>query len=268
MPESTTRRTTALVLAGSPRREPLPPGSVYRAAFERRFVRICARRTGSPCRKTGASGRLDLERVLPAEKERPRRLERALHDGGEGDALGPQADLPVRDPGDVEEVVDQPDQMGHLPLDHLSRLCGAGAVLLAVPEARQDLRRVPDRREGIAELVREGGEELVLPAIDVAELLLGPAPLGHLRRERGVHRLEARGALLDPLLQLLPGLPERRPPGAAPRRRSGSSARGAPASRRSIARKPAAPLSIAARSRARSSPSPSRRTGAPPRASR
>ena len=44
----------------------------------------------------------------------------------------------------------------------------------------------------------------------VAELLLGPPPLGHLRRERGVHRLEARGALLDPLLQLLPGLPERR----------------------------------------------------------
>ncbi len=151
----------------------------------------------------------DLEGVLPAEKERPRRLERALHDGGEGDSLGPQADLPVRDPGNVEEIVDEPDEMGHLPLDDHSRLRESGPILLSVPRARQDLRRVRDGGEGIAELVREGGQELVLPAIHVAELLLGPAPLGHLRRERGVHRLEAGGALLDPLLQLLPRLPER-----------------------------------------------------------
>ena len=208
IPESTTRTRTAVSSSQVASTRTVPPGSVYRAAFERRFVRICASRTGSAYRTTGASGRPHLERVPPAEEERPCRLERALHDRGEGDQLGPEADLPVRDPGDVEEVVDQPDQVGHLPLDHLSRLCGTGAVLLAVPEARQDLRRVPDRGERVSQLVREGGEELVLPAVDVAELLLGPAPLGHLHGERGVHRLEARGALLDPLLQLLPGPPE------------------------------------------------------------
>ena len=56
MPESTTRTTTTSPSRAASTRT-RPPGSVYHAAFERRFVRICARRTGSPCRKTGACGR-------------------------------------------------------------------------------------------------------------------------------------------------------------------------------------------------------------------
>ena len=48
------------------------------------------------------------ERLPPADEERPGRLEGALDDRLEGDPLAAQIQLPVRDAGEVEKVVDQP----------------------------------------------------------------------------------------------------------------------------------------------------------------
>ena len=72
---------------------------------------------------------------------------------------------PRRDAADVEQVVDQADHVGDLALHEGAGLVDGGGVFAG--EAH-DLEAVADGGQGVAELVGEGGEELVLLAILLA----------------------------------------------------------------------------------------------------
>ena len=117
--------------------------------------------------------------------QRPRGLDRARDHRGEVDRLALQRDLAARDARDVEQVVDQPRQLVDLALDDVAR---ARALLVGQLLEPHQLHRVADRRQRVAQLVRQHGQELVLAAVGLAELLLALAQA----RGRG---LELGGAL-------------------------------------------------------------------------
>ena len=62
--------------------------------------------------------------------------------------------------------------MRHLPVDHVARHDHA---LLGGADAAHELHGVADRRERVAQLVRQHGEELVLAPVRVLQLFLGLA---------------------------------------------------------------------------------------------
>ena len=73
-----------------------------------------------------------------------------------------QRDLSPRDARDVEQVVDQPGHVARLAPDHLLGQPSHLRVILAQP---QKLGGIEDRGQGIAQLMGEHGEELVLAAV-------------------------------------------------------------------------------------------------------
>ena len=111
------------------------------------------------------------------------RLQRGLDDVGHGDGLLAQRDAAARHAGEVEEVVDEARQVGELSGEDGLREGPAPGRLLVGGRFRrgEQLHGAPHRRERVAELVGEGDEELVLPAVRVAE--------------RGVRALQGRGRL-------------------------------------------------------------------------
>ena len=94
---------------------------------------------------------------------------REVDQGGDGDRLAAEDDLAAGDPGHVHEVVDQANELPRLPVDDLSRPgdLGVGGI-----GALQHLHRVGDRKERIAQFVRQHREELVLAAPLVRQRLL------------------------------------------------------------------------------------------------
>ena len=136
-----------------------------------------------------------------------------------------QRDLVVGDAAHLEQVLDEPGEVVHLPPDHLSRVRRLRAALR---RSLEQVEAVPDRGERVEELVREDREEVRLPPVRFAELLLD-LPLaadvhGHggdsrPSRGRGRHRaqrgvkpgvfvLAAHGVLVDDGLLRRVTLPE------------------------------------------------------------
>ena len=74
--------------------------------------------------------------------------------------LGLEADLAPCDPRDVQQVVDQAGEVLDLPIDHV---LGPFEVVFRLQLA-EELSRVADRRQGVAKLVGEHGQELILAA--------------------------------------------------------------------------------------------------------
>ena len=112
-----------------------------------------------------------------------------MQDRPESHVLASQFDLAARDARDVQQIVDQPCQVIHLPLDD-GRRAGAGLVAVRRVEQRQ---RVADRRQRVAQLVREDGDELVLAmvglgeaCVGLAESMLDPLALGELELQLGI----------------------------------------------------------------------------------
>ena len=82
-------------------------------------------------------------------ENRAQRRRRALH-----------GELAAIDARDVEQIVDQPHQQLQLALHRLMRRIGA-------PGELQRIQRVAERRQRIAQLVGERGEEFVLAPVDL-----------------------------------------------------------------------------------------------------
>src|SRR5204863_6168263 len=83
-------------------------------------------------------------------------------------------------PRDVEQILDQSRHMLRLAVDDVRRPC----QLVGTRGARaQNFDRVTDWAEGIAQLVGEEREELVLLAVGVPELALHPLLLGDVTRD-------------------------------------------------------------------------------------
>ena len=88
----------------------------------------------------------------------------------------------MRDARDVEQVVEQPRHLPHLPLDDAADVAQRGVV-----GQRQAQRRhaAADRRQRVAQLVGEHGQELVLAAVAVAQRLLERLALADVAGDRG-----------------------------------------------------------------------------------
>ena len=154
-----------------------PPASVYFAALVRRLTRICSSRIGSASSRRPPLIERDAQLVLPLLQERADGLDGTADDRREVERLLPEADLPPGDAGDVQQVVDQPGEVLHLPLDDLLR---PFEVLLRLQLA-EELGGVVDGRQRVPQLVGEHRQELVLAAVGLQplgldELLLGDVP--------------------------------------------------------------------------------------------
>ena len=95
-----------------------PPCSVYLAALLSRFANTWASRVGSASRWTGSGGRVTVEFVAACLDERAAGLHGALHHRRQFDPLLAEFELAPGDAGHVEQVVDQPHHLLHLPLHH------------------------------------------------------------------------------------------------------------------------------------------------------
>ena len=126
-------------------------------------------------------------------------VDRRLDDGHQAEGLHLEAELSPDDPGNVEQVVDDPDER---PDAALHRLVGPGGGRLIQVPAAQHPEPGEHAGHGGAELVREGGEELVLGAARGGELLLALAQ--HLGERRHVVAL-AGERLLEHVARTLHG---------------------------------------------------------------
>ena len=100
---------------------------------------------------------------------------RPAHQLAQVDARPLELDLPARDARHVEQVVDEPGEVLGLTADDLLRARG---LLAAGQRAVEEVDAVADRRERVAQLVREDAEELVLAPVRLAQRLLGALALG------------------------------------------------------------------------------------------
>ena len=152
-----------------------PPSGVNLAALFSRLETTCARRVGSPLHAQALARLADGQVLLARLDQRPRRLDRARHDRVDLDRLEAQADLAPRDARDVQQVVDQARELVDLPVDDVAR--PLQPLRRRRRFARRRLGRVADRRQRVAQLVRQHRQELVLAAsLDqqlVASLLFG-----------------------------------------------------------------------------------------------
>jgi hypothetical protein len=119
--------------------------------------------------------------LLPGQ--RLTRFQGTAHHGGQADPLLADGDLAPADAADVEQVVHEPAEVVQLPLHHDARLVDRLAVAARQPH---DLQAVAQRRQRVAQLVGEHGEELGLAAVLLPQRRLGLFALddvaGDLRR--------------------------------------------------------------------------------------
>ena len=138
----------------------------------------------------GVLGQGDGQAVMTVLDQGPAGLDGQLDHRLQLDRLLLEHDLAAGDPRDVEQVVDHPRHLLDLVLDHLDRPLEVGA---AQALDLHDLDGVADRGQGIAQLVGEHGEELVLAPVGLPEGLLhalaivdvGDDGAGPGRRRRG-----------------------------------------------------------------------------------
>ena len=154
-----------------------PPSLVYLAALLSRLPRICTRRVRSPRTISELGRAVDRELVAMLGDHRLQRLDGARDDRLAAHGSCARLDRAARDARDVEQVVDQPRQVQRLAVDDVARPLSCG---LSIDAARHDLDGVADRRERIAQLVREDREELVLVPVGSLQRGLGARALGDL----------------------------------------------------------------------------------------
>ena len=109
---------------------------------------------------------LHRQRVPGLVDERAADFHGALHDLVQTDGLFAQGDPAPRDARDIEQVIDQTDHLRELAFHHFLRLAAGLRVVARGPEQGQG---VAQRGEGVAQFVGQGGQELVLAAVGVAQ---------------------------------------------------------------------------------------------------
>ena len=165
-----------------------PPASVYFAAFVITFEIACTIRDRSPFTYSGTA-LPDVHHLVPLRAhERLHGLERERNRAAELHGLSLQLDTALRDAREVEQIVDELAELRDLPreqlADHSRRRVRRGV-------AHEQLARVLNRRERIAQLVAEHREELVLAPVFVAQRVARAHALGHVV---AVHEDSGHGA--------------------------------------------------------------------------
>ena len=112
-----------------------------------------------------------------------------------GNQFAAEPDLARGDPRDVEQVIDRPGHVPKLPLMTPSIRRGAGLAVVA--QHFEHLHGVGDGGQGVAQLVGEHRQELVLTAVVLLQLFLVAFAVGHVatsfrRRPAPIHQGRAR----------------------------------------------------------------------------
>ena len=113
-------------------------------------------------------GNVDVEPVAALVQLVVAARDGRLDDALDRHLLANQRDLALRGAGDVDQLLDQVAEPADLALEDLAQ---ADQDRVGALERAQHARRVGDRRERVAQLVREHGEELALAALGEAQLL-------------------------------------------------------------------------------------------------
>jgi hypothetical protein len=206
MPSSATRRTTSpeaspARVTSTARRIRLSR-SLYFAALFRRFETTCASRVGSPWTRTGSAGS-SIESRWPSSSTRDRVVSTArATTSAIAAGSGRSWILPPVTRDTSRRSSTRRTSTASCRWPERERVGAQLGVLLG--EA-QELERVGQRRQRVPQLVRERREELVLAAVDLAQILLRlePQPLGLVALEE-LPDLRAGG--VDHLEQLAVGL--------------------------------------------------------------
>ena len=98
---------------------------------------------------------------------RTARLDREGHDGRDVNRLLLEPDLAAGHPRDLLQVVNQLAELAQLVVDHVAGPAQVGVVHAAL---LHDPQGIADRGQGIAQLVTQYGQELVLAGIGLGEL--------------------------------------------------------------------------------------------------
>ena len=127
-------------------------------------------------------GALHGEDLAAGLDERPAGLHGVGDDRRDVEGLLVELDLAAGDPRDVEEVVDEPDHLLDLPVDHVAR---PAEVDVVDAELLEELDGVADRREGIPQFVGEHRQELVLAAVVLLDVPIEPRVVDRYRGAAG-----------------------------------------------------------------------------------
>ena len=149
----------------------LPPGSVYFAAFVRRFVTICSSLVGSAFTRIGPVAIETFSSWFFSWMRGDADSTARVTTGPDVQRLLLELDLAAIDAGDVEQVVDHVGQVLDLPRDDLLR--PRDGLRVGVGPEREP-GGVADGGEGIPQLVGEHREEFVLAAVGLPAGLLRP----------------------------------------------------------------------------------------------
>jgi hypothetical protein len=125
-------------------------------------------------------------------------LKGPLDDHRELDGRLLQRDLASGDPRDIEEIIDEAGELPHLAIDRRARPLEPRVLEL---QPLQHLHRIADGCQGVAQLVGQHRQELVLVSVRLPECLFGPAALGDLCLQAFIARQELGRAFRDALLQ-------------------------------------------------------------------
>ena len=95
------------------------------------------------------------------------------------DRLDAQIDLAAHDARDIQQIVHQAAQVGHLPFDDFLRPAHARLIQLQTAE---DMGGIADRRQRVSQFMRQHGEEFILAPVGVEQVefgLLHAGDIGH-----------------------------------------------------------------------------------------
>ncbi len=151
-------RTVTSSTRGSTVRVMRPPGDVYRAALFSRFANAWESLTASPWIGMGLSG-IVTESLCACESISGLLVSRApAHHVAKIDLFLDDRELTAGDAVHVEQVVDDPRKRRDLPIDGIAHRFQRPIAHAAFAH---ELDGVANRRERIAQLVREHRDELV-----------------------------------------------------------------------------------------------------------
>jgi hypothetical protein len=142
---------------------------------------------------------VDRQVGLALDEKRPQRLDRGARRIAKIEQRIAQDDAAVRDPRHVEEIVEQPGHVLRLTVDDLCRLATASV------ERRlqfEHARRAQDRRQRIAQLVRQHRQEVLAPLRRFLQVSFGLAPFRDVEeRDDGADHLVVLDDRVAPVLR-------------------------------------------------------------------
>ena len=150
-------------------------------ALASRLTSTCCSRSGSPNTATSSAVGSTSMVMLRACASGRARSSAASIVVRRSTRCAAQLDADLAHARDVEQIVEQPRHVPALPLDHGARLLPARRLAVVIAQHR---RGVQQRRQRVAQLVREHGHELIAHLDGAADLDLVALALRDVARDR------------------------------------------------------------------------------------